>query len=186
MAAASRGRSPVWGAGPRRVSHAALGDGNVLTELRLLLDQHASFGLGMRTTGEIGPVSTTAPRHRMPVRQAAAIWTVVFLIGLTGGELLRQQTLDDPTLASTTGPTEPTAATRAPAANAVAPSATSTSTTTPTPPATTTTIGCDPSPCPDRPRIHESRTEDGKERGHGKGGKERGQGTDGKPGAGRR
>jgi hypothetical protein len=44
-------------------------------------------------------VSTTAPRHRMPVTQAAAIWTLVFLIGLTGGELLRQQALDDPTLA---------------------------------------------------------------------------------------
>ena len=96
---------------------------------------------------------------------------MVFQIGLTGGELLRQQTLDDPTLASTTGPTESTAATTAPAANAVAPSAASTTTTTTTPPPTTTTIGCDPSPCPDHPGIQESRTEKGKERGHGKGGK---------------
>lgn len=146
--------------------------------------QHAPFVLGMRTTGEMGPVSVTVPRHRMPVRQAAAIWTLVFLIGLTGGELLRQQTLDDPALASTTGPTEPTAATPAPAANAVAPRATSTTTTTTTPPPTTTTIGCDTSPCPDHLGIQESRTEDGNERGHGKGGKERGHGKDGKSGAG--
>jgi hypothetical protein len=34
---------PRLGAGPRRVSHAALGGENVLAEFRLLLDQHASF-----------------------------------------------------------------------------------------------------------------------------------------------
>ena len=53
----------------------------------------------------------------------------MFLIGSTGGELLRQQTLDDPTLAETSSPTEPTtAATPAPSANVVAPSVTSTTT----------------------------------------------------------
>jgi hypothetical protein len=135
----------------------------------------------MRTTGEIGPVSTTAPRHRMPVRQAAAIWTLVFLIGLTGGELLRQQTLDDPTLASATGPNEPTAAISAPASGAAVPSATYTATTSTTPPQTTTMVECDGSSCPDHPGKQESRSEDGQGRGHGK---ERGHGKDGKSGPG--
>ena len=130
-------------------------------------------------------MSTTAPRHRMPVRQAAAIWTVVFLIGLTGGELLRQQTLDDPTLASTTGPTEPTAAISAPASGAAVPSATYTATTTTTPPQTTTVVECDGSSCPDHPGKQESRTDDGESgRGHGKGGKGRGHGKGAESGAG--
>jgi hypothetical protein len=132
----------------------------------------------------------------MPVRQAAAIWTVVFLIGLTGGELLRQQTLDHPALASTSGSTEPTAAISAPASGAAVPTATYTATTampiatytattTTTPPQPTTMVECDGSSCPDHPSKQESRTEDGESgRGHGKGGKGRGQGKDGKSGKG--
>jgi hypothetical protein len=120
----------------------------------------------------------------MPVRQAAAIWILVFLIGLTGGELLRQQTLDAPALAATRGPTEPTAAISAPASGAVVPSATYTATTTTSPPQTTTMVECDGSSCPDHPGIQGSRTDDGNQRGHGKGGKERGHGKDGKSGAG--
>ena len=122
--------------------------------------------------------------HRVSIHQAAAIWTLVFLIGLTGGELLRQQTLDPPTLAATRGPTEPTAATPAPAANAAAPTATSTATTTTSPPQTTTTVDCDPSACPDHPGKHESRTEDGKGHGHGARDTERGHGKDGRSGPG--
>ena len=121
----------------------------------------------------------------MPVHQAAAVWTVVFLIGLTGGELLHQQTLDDPTLASTTGPTEPTAAISAPASGAALPSATYTATTTTTPPQTTTMVECDGRSCPDHPGKQESRTEDGKSgRAHGKGRKGRGHGTGAQSGAG--
>jgi hypothetical protein len=119
-------------------------------------------------------VRITAPPHRIPVHQAAAVWTLVFLIGLTGGELLRQQTLDDPTLAATRGPTEPTTATQARAPTAVAPSSTTTS-----PPQTTTTIECDPSSCPDH------RGKDGESaRAHGKGAKGRGHGKGAKSGAG--
>ncbi|MGH8913881.1 MAG: hypothetical protein ACRDZM_05110, partial [Acidimicrobiia bacterium] len=84
----------------------------------------------------------------MPVRQAAAIWTLVVLIGLTGGELMRQQTLDDPTLAATSSPTEPTtAATPAPYSNVVEPIVTYATTTT-APPPTTTTVECHASSCP--------------------------------------
>jgi hypothetical protein len=131
-------------------------------------------------------VRITAPPHRIPVGQAAAVWTLVFLIGLTGGELLRQ-TLDDPALAATSGPTEPTTATPERAPTAVAPSTTSTTTsprtttsTTTTPPKTTTMVQCDGSACPDHPGKQESRTEDGQGRGHGKDRKERGHGKDGK------
>jgi hypothetical protein len=117
-------------------------------------------------------MNITAPPRRMPVRQAAAIWTVVFLIGLTGGELLRQQTLDGPALASTTGPTEPTAALSASASEAAVPSGTYTATTTTTPPQTTTMVECDGRSCPDHPGKQESGTEDGESgRAHGKGGK---------------
>jgi hypothetical protein len=113
----------------------------------------------------------------MPVRQAAAIWIVVFLIGLTAGELLRQQTLDDPTLASTTGPTEPTAAISAPASEAAVPSGTDTATTTTTPPQRTTMVECDGRSCPEYPGKQESRTGDGESgRAHGKGSKGRGHG----------
>jgi hypothetical protein len=125
-----------------------------------------------------------ASRHRISVHQAAAIWTLVFLIGLTGGELLRQQALDAPVLAATRGPTEPTAATPAAAAKAAAPTATSTATTTTSPPQTTTTVECDPSACLDHPRKYESRTEDGKGRGNSTGRTERGHGKDGKSGPG--
>jgi hypothetical protein len=129
-------------------------------------------------------VSTTAPRHRMRVPQAAAIWTLVFLIGLTGGELLRQQALDDPTPAATSSPIEPTtAATPAPSANAVAPSVTPTTTTT-APPPTTTTVECHASSCPDDRGKEESRTEDGKGRRHGKDDKGQVDGRGGKSGAG--
>jgi hypothetical protein len=86
----------------------------------------------------------------MPVRQAAAIWTVVFLIGLTGGELLRQQTLDDPALAVTRSRTEPTAAIPAAASGAAVQSATYKATTTTTPPRTTTMVECGGGP--GRPR----------------------------------
>src|SRR5918995_6046022 len=48
-----------------------------------------------------------APSHRMRVGDAAILWTLVFLIGLAGGELLRQQAIGDPTLMETRGPTEP-------------------------------------------------------------------------------
>jgi hypothetical protein len=113
-------------------------------------------------------------RHRMSIHQAAAIWVLVFLIGLTGGELLRQQTLDDPALAATSGPTDLTTATPAPAANAAARSATSTTT---SPPQTTTTFDCDPSSCPGHRGNEESRSEDGESgQAHGKGGKGRGHG----------
>jgi hypothetical protein len=100
-------------------------------------------------------MNITAPPRRIPVRQAAAIWTVVFLIGLTAGELLRQQTLDDPILAATRGVTEPTTTTPR-ASTAVAPTTTSTITS----PAQTTTKIDD---------KEQSRGEDGKsESGHGK------------------
>jgi hypothetical protein len=127
-------------------------------------------------------VRITAPPHRIPVRQAAAVWTLVFLIGLTGGELLRQQTLDDPALAATSGPTEPTSARPARAPKAVAPSATSTTT---SPPQTTTTIECDLSSCRGHRGKEESRSEDGESgRAHGKGGKGRGHGQGAESGAG--
>jgi Tfp pilus assembly protein FimV len=125
-----------------------------------------------------------ASRHRVSIHQAAAIWTLVFLIGLTGGELLRQKALDAPTLAAARGPAEPTAATPAPAANAAAPTATSTATTTTSPPQTTTTVHCDPSACLDYPPKHELRTEDGKGHGHGARDTERGHGRDGGSGPG--
>jgi hypothetical protein len=125
-----------------------------------------------------------ASRHRISIHQAAAIWTLVFLIGLTSGELLRQQTLDAATLTATRGPTEPTASTAAPAANAAAPTAASTATTTTSPPQTTTTVECDPSACLDHQRKHVSRTEDGKGHGRGAGDNERGHGKDGKSGPG--
>jgi hypothetical protein len=48
------------------------------------------------------------PRHRMRVGDAAILWTLVFLIGLAGGELLRQQAIGDPTLMETRDPNEPT------------------------------------------------------------------------------
>jgi hypothetical protein len=136
-------------------------------------------------------VRITAPPRRIPVGQAAAVWTLVFLIGLSGGELLRQQTLSDPALAATSGPTEPTTATPARAPTAVAPSATSTAvapsatSTTTSPPQTTTMVECDGRSCPDHPGKQESRTEDGESgRGHGKDRKERGHGKDGKSRAG--
>jgi hypothetical protein len=137
-------------------------------------------------------VRITAPPRRIPVGQAAAVWTLVFLIGLTGGELLRQQTLGDPAMAATSGPTNSTTATPARAPTAVAPSATSTAvapsttstTTTTRPPQTTTMAECDGSSCPDYPGKQESRTEDGQGRGHGKDRKERGPGKDGKSGKG--
>jgi hypothetical protein len=106
----------------------------------------------------------------------------VFLIGLTGGELLRQQTLDDATLAATGGPTEPTTATPARAPTAVGPSATSTTT---SPPQTTTTIECDPSSCPGHRAKEESRSGDGESgRAHGKSGKGWGHGKGAESGAG--
>jgi hypothetical protein len=120
----------------------------------------------------------------MSIHQAAAIWVLVFLIGLTGGELLRQHTLDATALAATSGPTEPTAATSAPAVNPAVLSPTST-TTTPSPPQMTTTVDCDPGSCLGQAAKQESRTEDGKGRGHGTGGKERGRhGKAGKSGKG--
>jgi hypothetical protein len=132
--------------------------------------------------GEVRAVRITAPPRRIPVGQAAAVWTLVFLIGLTGGELLRQQTLDAPALAATSGPTEPTTATPARAPAAVAPSATSTTT---SPPPTTTTIECDLSSCRGHRGNEESRSEDGESgRAHGKGGKGRGHGKGAEPGAG--
>lgn len=116
-------------------------------------------------------MSATAPPNRMPVRQAAAIWTLVFMIGLTGGELLRQQTLDDPALAATRGPTQPTTVTpaRAPTAAALTPTSTTTS------PPQTTTIECEPGSCPDHRGKVKSRSEDGESgRAQGKDGKGRG------------
>lgn len=125
-----------------------------------------------------------ASRHRMSIHQAVVIWTLVFLIGLTGGELLRQQTPDAPTLAATRGPSEPTVATPAPAATAAAPTTTSTPTTTTSPPQTTTTVDCHLSSCLDHAGKQESRTEDGKGRDHGARRTERGHGKDRKPGPG--
>jgi hypothetical protein len=126
-------------------------------------------------------VRITAPPRRIPVGQAAAVWTLVFLIGLTGGELLRQ-TLDDPALAATSGATEPTTATPARAPTAVARSAPSTTT---SPPLTTTTIECDLSSCLGQRGHEESRSEDGGSgRAHGKGGKGRGHGKGAASGAG--
>jgi hypothetical protein len=118
----------------------------------------------------------------MSIHQAAAVWVLVFLIGLTGGELLRQQTLDAKAVAVTRGPTEPTAATSAPAVNPAVLSATSTTTTT-SPRQTTTTVDCDPSSCLDHAAKQESRTENGTGRGHGTGGTEQGRhGKGGKSG----
>lgn len=124
-------------------------------------------------------VSTS--RHRISINQAAAIWTLVFLIGLTGGELLRQQTLDAKAVAVTRGPTEPTAAMSAQADQAAAPSATSTATTATSAPQPATTVDCDRRSCPDQSREQEPRTEDGERRGPGTGAKEPGHGKHGKP-----
>jgi hypothetical protein len=127
--------------------------------------------------------AVTSSRHRTSIHQAAAIWVLVFLIGLTGGELLRQQTLDAKAVA-VTSPTEPTAATSASAVNPAVLSATSTTTTT-SPPQTTTTVDCDPGSCQDHAAKQESRTENGKGRGHDTGGKEQGRhGKGGKSGTG--
>jgi hypothetical protein len=120
-------------------------------------------------------------RHRMSINQAAAIWTLVFLIGLTGGELMRQQTLDAKAVAVTRGPTEPTAAMSAQADQAAASSATSTATTATPPPPAATTVDCDRGSCPDQSGEQESRTEDAKGRGPGTGAKEPGDGKHGKP-----
>lgn len=120
-------------------------------------------------------------RHRMSINQAAAIWTLVFLIGLTGGELMRQQTLDAKAVAVTRGPTEPTAAMSAQADQAAASSAISTATTATPPPPAATTVDCDRGSCPDQLGEQESRTEDAKGRGPGTGAKEPGDGKHGKP-----
>jgi hypothetical protein len=126
--------------------------------------------------------AATSARHRMSIHQAAAIWVLVFLIGLTGGELLRQQTLHAKAVAATSGPTQPTAARSAPAVNPAVASPTSTTT---SPPQTTTTVDCDPSSCLDHAAKQESRTEDGQGRGPGQGEKERGRhGKGGKSGKG--
>jgi hypothetical protein len=117
----------------------------------------------------------------MSIHQAAAIWTLVFLIGLTGGELRRQQTVDASTVAATRGPTEPTAATPAPAVNARSAISTAMS-----PPQTTTTVDCDPGSCLDDAGKQESRTQDGKGHGRGPGAKKRGHRSDDKPGMGGR
>jgi hypothetical protein len=117
----------------------------------------------------------------MSINQAAAIWTLVFLIGLTGGELMRQQTLDAKAVAVTRGPTEPTAAMSAQADQAAASSATSTATTATPPPPAATTVDCDRGSCPDQLGEQESRTEDAKGRGPGTGAKEPGDGKHGKP-----
>jgi hypothetical protein len=112
-------------------------------------------------------------RHRMSIRQAAAIWVLVFLIGLTGGELLRQHTVDAKAVAVTSGSIEPTAATSARAVNPAVLSATSTTTTT-SPPQTITAVDCDPSSCLDQAAKQDSRTEDGQGRGRSNEGKEPG------------
>ena len=119
-------------------------------------------------------------RHRVPIHQAAAIWTLVFLIGLTGGELLRQQTIDAEAVAVTRGPTEPTAATSTPALNPAALSANSMSTTTTSPRQRATTVDCARGSCPD---LGEQalRADDGHGHGHGAGGKEPGHGKHGQP-----
>jgi hypothetical protein len=125
----------------------------------------------------------TSSRRRLSIHQAAAIWTLMFLIGLTGGELLRQHTLDAKAVAATSGPTEPTAATSAPVVNPAVPRPTSTTTT--SPPQTTTTVDCDPSSCLNHAAKQDSLTEVGKGRGHGTGGKEWGRhGKGGKLGKG--
>ena len=120
-------------------------------------------------------------RHRISINQAAAIWTLVFLIGLTGGELLHQQTLDAKAVAVTRDGAEPAAATSAQADQAAAPSATPTATTATSPPQAARTIDCDRGSCRDQPGEQESRTEDGKGRGPGTGAKEPGDGKHGKP-----
>jgi hypothetical protein len=120
-------------------------------------------------------------RHRMPIHHAAAIWTLVFLIGLTGGELLRHQTLDAKAVAVTRGPTEPTAAISAQADQGAAPSARSTATTATSPPQPATTVDCVRGSCPDQLREQESGTEDGKGRGPGTGAEEPGHGKHGTP-----
>jgi hypothetical protein len=121
----------------------------------------------------------------MPIGQAAAIWILTFLIGLTGGELLRQEALDAESVAATRGPTEPSAPTSALAVNATVRIATSMATTTTSPPQTTTTVDCvRDEPCPDHPGQEASQNKHGKGQGHGEGGKKRGHGKDGKPGSG--
>ena len=120
-------------------------------------------------------------RHRMSIHQAAAIWVLVFLIGLTGGELVRQQTLNAKAVAVTSGPTDPTTATPAPAANAAARSATYPT----SPPQTTTTIECDAGSCLGDRGKEESRSEgDESGRAHGKRGKGRGHSKGAASGAG--
>jgi hypothetical protein len=143
----------------------------------------AAWCYGGQMAGRWMAVSRTVrtSRRRMPIHQAAAIWTLVFLIGLTGGELLRQQTLDAKPLAMTRGPTEQTAATSTQAAQAAARSATLTATTATSPPQPTTTVDCDRGSCPDQLGGQGSRIEDGKGRGPGTGGKEPGHGKHGKP-----
>jgi hypothetical protein len=125
-----------------------------------------------------------ASRRRMSIRQAAAIWILVFLIGLTGGELVRQQALKATNVAVARGLTEPTTATSTPAVNAAAPSATSTATTTTSPPQTTTAVDCDRDSCPDDPGRQGPRRDGGKGRGHGDGLRERGRDEEGNSGPG--
>jgi hypothetical protein len=48
-----------------------------------------------------------APRYRVPLEQAAIVWVLVFLIGLTAGAVLRQQGVGNPTPTETNRPTEP-------------------------------------------------------------------------------
>jgi hypothetical protein len=116
----------------------------------------------------------------MPIRQAAAIWTLVFLIGLTGGELLRQQTIDAKAVAATRGPAEPTPASSALAVNPAALNATAMSTTTSSR-QPTTTADCPHGSCPDHLGEQAFRTDDGHGRSHGTGGKEPGHGKHGEP-----
>jgi hypothetical protein len=49
----------------------------------------------------------TAPPNRVPIGQAAVLWVLVFLIGLTGGAVLRQGAGSNPTYADTNGTGEP-------------------------------------------------------------------------------
>jgi hypothetical protein len=158
-------------------THTSPGETDGNCQVRSARKHHLAFVLGTRRTGEIVPVSMTARRHRMSIRQAAVIWILVFLIGLTGGEVLRQETLDSPTLSSTRRSAVPTVTQPAPVLTPVAAGGRSA---TARAAQTAPLVRCDPGSCSDSHHEEESRGDAGdSNRGHGKPTKDRGHGRGG-------
>lgn len=69
--------------------------------------QREIVGLFAGQLGTMRTVMTPRP-HRVPIGEAAAVWVLVFLIGLTGGAVLRQRAAADRTSTAMNSPSEAT------------------------------------------------------------------------------